>query len=49
MSKKQTERIAELEARCFAYEEIIRKSNFSALVPEREQIGFSPNKNGSEK
>lgn len=40
MSKSQTVRIAELEAKVAVYEEIIRKSNFQALLPEKEEMGF---------
>jgi len=46
MSKKQAARIAELEAKVAIYEEIIRKSNFQALLPEKEEMGFVLRKGG---
>lgn len=39
MSKNQTKKIAELEAKVKIYEEIIAKSNFSPLI-EKSEIGF---------
>lgn len=39
MSKNQTKKIAELEAKVFAYEEIIRKSNFAPMI-QKDPIGF---------
>lgn len=46
MSKNQTKRIAELEAKVMVYEEIIRKSNFCALVPDKGEMGFCPRNGG---
>lgn len=42
MSKSQTMRIAELEAKVKVYESIIVNSNFKAIIPEKKEIGFAP-------